>query len=219
VTEIQVYPDSEQLAQALIAEAVELIKSTKIENIAVSGGGLGILVATGLIQKLSDSDLLSKLKFYLADERFVTLDQPDSNLGQILSKTKHLSPSFYQFPLPSEHSLKEAANVANDQFGADFKFDLVLLGIGPDGHTASLFPSHSYPETTVVEEPNSPKPPAERLSFSYKVFNSSENVWFAVSGEEKATAVSQALSGNTNLPAGSISGAGNTKWFITEELA
>jgi len=219
VTEVQVYPDSEQLAEAIITEAVTLINSTKVTNIAVSGGGLGVEVAVGLIQKLAKDELLQNIKFYMADERFVSIDHADSNIGQILSRTSQLNPNFYQFPMPDQHSLQEAANVANNQLGDAFSFDLVLLGIGPDGHTASLFPSRSYPETTVVEESNSPKPPAERLSFSYKVFNASSHVWFAVSGAEKATAVSQALSGNKNLPAGMISGTNSTKWFITEELA
>ena len=219
MTEVQVYPDKQQLTDAVTSQAVELIQTTKIENIALSGGGLGVQVAVELIKKLAESDLLSNMKFYMADERFVEETHPESNIGQILSAISDLKVDFYHLPLPPENSLNQAANLANDQLGDDFKFDLVLLGIGPDGHTASLFPSRSYPENTVVAESNSPKPPAERLSFGYQVFNASDNVWFAVSGEQKATAVSQALSGNKNLPAGSVAGVKTTKWFLTEELA
>ncbi|MDR9362831.1 MAG: 6-phosphogluconolactonase [Microbacteriaceae bacterium] len=217
--QIQVYPDSDQLVEAVVEQSLELLSGMENPRVALSGGGTGVLIAAGLIQALSASNQLQKVMFFMADERFVEIDDPQSNLGQIKTLIGDLNPNIYSFELPPETTIMESVSRANEDLGEKFSFDLALMGCGPDGHTASLFPGHDYPEQTVIAETNSPKPPAQRISFGYSVFQRSSNVWFVASGAEKATAVSQGLIGNSELPVGRITGINTTNWFITEELA
>lgn len=217
--QVEVYADRNQLVEEVISQAVELIANYDSCKVALSGGTAGVEIAAGIIRSLDQKGILSKAKFFMADERFVELDDPQSNLGQIKQLIGDSQPNFFSFDLPSEASIDQSVASANQELGQDFSFDLALMGCGPDGHTASLFPGHEYPGQTVVAEMNSPKPPSVRISFGFKVFESTDHVWFAASGEDKATAVSQALVGNTDLPAGRITGQKSTKWFITEELA
>ena len=76
-------------------------------------------------------------------------------------------------------------------------FDICLLGMGPDGHVASIFPEHpsSYAEGEVIAVRASPKPPPERISLTLPVINRSHEVWFVVSGSDKAAAAKMALLG------------------------
>ena len=217
--EIEIHKDVQSLVDAVTEQAVELISSLNSPKVALSGGSTGVHIAAGVIKKLGELHRLEGVHFYLADERFVEPDDPDSNLGQILSLIRNLEPEVYRFKTPSEADIQSAVSSANTELGKDFSFDLALMGCGPDGHTASLFPGHQYPDDTCIAETNSPKPPAKRISFGYPAFMNSQHVWFSASGEDKATAVSQALIGNASLPAGKITGQKSTKWFLTEELA
>lgn len=216
--EVLVYQDVESMVQAAIENALETISKHDQPKVALSGGSTGVAVGAGLIRSLS-KDQLQSVKFFMADERFLPIEDAQSNWGQIRALIGDLKPNIYLFELPPAKALLASVASANFELGEDFSFDLALLGCGPDGHTASLFPAHQYPEQTVVAELNSPKPPSERISFGYRVFQKTSEVFFIASGAEKATAVSQGLIGNIDLPVGRITGMNTTKWFITEELA
>jgi 6-phosphogluconolactonase len=89
--------------------------------------------------------------------------------------------------------------------------------MGPDGHIASLFPGKPEPTAGVwvIAESDSPKPPAQRLSFTYEALNSADEVWFVVSGADKQDAVAVAMGDNpTELPVGRVHGITLTQWFI-----
>jgi 6-phosphogluconolactonase len=132
------------------------------------------------------------------------------------------------FPMPTVGSTPEAAARAYAEtltatLGATPpRFDLVFLGMGPDGHTASLFPGH--PEVTapsgelVVAVYNSPKPPPTRLSCTYRVLNAAANVIFLVSGADKAAALRDVLRGPVDvarLPAQGVRPeAGALVWLV-----
>ena len=82
------------------------------------------------------------------------------------------------------------------------EFDVVMLGLGPDGHVASLFPGHpalDVDDRIAVGVTNSPKPPPERVSLTYGALNRARSVWFLVSGEQKAPAVAAALAPEGDL--------------------
>lgn len=105
------------------------------------------------------------------------------------------------------------------------KFDLMLMGMGPDGHIASLFPGHPLVQEDkkwVSFINDSPKPPPERISFTLPVINSSANIALVVAGAGKATAVHVALSDVSNsdvLPVQLVAPEGELSWFLDKEAA
>lgn len=99
------------------------------------------------------------------------------------------------------------------------EFDVLLLGVGPDGHVASLFPGHAtlHEEArTVVGEPDSPKPPPRRVSLTYPAIRAAREVWFVAAGQDKAEAVAAALSGARvdEIPAAGALGTERTLWLV-----
>ena len=98
-----------------------------------------------------------------------------------------------------------------------------MLGIGPDGHIASLFPGFTQLDSTeiAVGVTGSPKPPPERVSLTFAALNRAKAVWFLVSGEGKAGAVAQALGGADphEIPAAGVTGHDETIWFLDRAAA
>ena len=95
--------------------------------------------------------------------------------------------------------------------------------MGPDGHVASIFPEHpsSYAEGDVIGVRASPKPPPERISLTLPVINRSHEVWFVVSGADKAAAAKMALlgAGPVQVPAAGVSGRERTLWLLDRDAA
>ena len=102
----------------------------------------------------------------------------------------------------------------------DTTFDICLLGMGPDGHVASLFPGHpsSNAAGDVIAVRESPKPPPERISLTLPVINRSAEVWFVVAGADKAEAARIALAGGP-VPAGRARGQLRTVWLLDDAAA
>ena len=95
--------------------------------------------------------------------------------------------------------------------------DLTILGMGPDGHVASLFPGMNHDGDLVVAVDNSPKPPPERLSFSLDLINRSDKIIFVVAGIDKAEAVESVHKNpECDLPAAKVEAKDQTLWIIDE---
>ena len=104
------------------------------------------------------------------------------------------------------------------------RLDVVLLGVGPDAHVASLFPEQAgirETDLTVVGVRNSPKPPPLRVSLTLPAINTAAEVWMVVAGEDKAGAVGLALAGANpvQVPAAGPTGRSRTLWLIDENAA
>ena len=192
-------------------------------NLVLTGGTLGIAIAAELAKQEID---WNRVRIWFGDERFVSLDDVDRNEAQAIAAWPQLAQlQLVRFPAPPM-KLTEAAERFSADFSAEFGdlaaadsvFDLVLLGMGPDGHVASLFPGHEHPMQWIVAEADSPKPPAERLSMSYEALNRSRRVWFVVSGAAKASALRSAMNG-TELPAGRVRGMDETLWLLDREIS
>lgn len=220
-----VFPDPSELIRSAakqLGEKLQELRSRPQVRILLTGGTLGI----ELLRELSELDLeLTNVQFYFGDERFVGLEHPDRNEAQGLSVWPALASQLHRFP-DSNQDLELAKEFMNTQLNLDLGpldgpgscFDLVILGMGPDGHVASLFPGKQHEFEWIVSEQNSPKPPAQRLSFSYEALNRSDEVWFLVSGAGKADAVRCALLDDCDLPAGNVKGMKSTLWFMDQEL-
>jgi 6-phosphogluconolactonase len=104
------------------------------------------------------------------------------------------------------------------------RFDVLLLGVGPDAHVASLFPELAgirTKGTTTVGVPDAPKPPPQRISLTLEAINTAQEVWLSVSGSDKAGAVGLALAGagHVQVPAAGARGLRRTLWLIDQDAA
>ncbi len=235
-----VHPDPHALARATAARLLlALVDAQAVRDqvhIAISGGSVG----TDVLGAVADSELLdlvdlSTVHVWWVDERFVPAGHADRNDRQAAEAL------FSRIPLPAEnlHPMPASDQVdslaeAGERYAAELArfaaegesqpvFDVVLLGMGPDGHIASLFPGHdslTAGGVTVVES-DSPKPPPQRVSLTFGSLNTARQVWLAAWGEGKAGAVASALRDDpvATTPAAGARGRDVTLWILDPAAA
>ena len=150
---------------------------------------------------LADSNIdWEKIHIWVSDERYVAIDHPQSNFGQIMKylTSKINLPSNHLHPLNTQLLLDQCAKSYQDQIIArnNAIFDLILLGMGDDGHTASLFPGHHdelASQKLVIPVTNSPKPPSQRISFTPKLINQSSQTILLSNNPVKSQMISDIL--------------------------
>lgn len=130
----------ERLGQAVYDASQQAIRERGQFSVAISGGSLPKLLAAGL--KSYDVDV-GKWNVFLADERVVPLDHDDSNYREIRFRIPSLPVIPIDPSLSSDECASEYTTKLVEKLGESPKFDMLLLGLGPDGHTCSLFPGHS----------------------------------------------------------------------------
>lgn len=204
----QVYSGRESLLQA----ALEFIRKCEAD----SGSTFSIVLAGGqtpleLYRMLSHEPMhWGKWRVYFGDERCLPPDHPDRNSFQARRAwLAHVPiPAAQIFIPPAELGPAEAASRYSAVLAQAGEFDLVLLGLGEDGHTASLFPGRDMGQGAAEVLPvfDAPKPPPERISLSAPRLSRSRRVLFLVSGADKREAVSDWLQGK-EIPASRISAA------------
>jgi 6-phosphogluconolactonase len=230
--EVLLHPAADDVAEALaarlIARLVDIQRAFRVPQVALTGGRIatkayGRLAADGAHSAVD----WSRVELWWGDERFVPADDPDRNAKQaldILTAKLPFSPDrIHPMPASDEgQDLDAAAEAYGSRLGATI-FDICLLGMGPDGHVASIFPEHpsSYASGEVIAVRASPKPPPERISVTLTVINRSREVWFIVSGSDKAAAAKMALlgAGPVQVPAGGVSGTERTLWLLDRDAA
>lgn len=181
----------------------------------------------------------ARVDVFWADERYAPADSADRNDAPANRLLFSHSPfkAARLFPMPASDgpfaNLDEAATGYAEQLSAARRpddpdelphFDVLLLGVGPDGHCASLFPEHpsAYDESgPVIAVRNSPKPPPLRISLSFAGLAAANEIWFVASGAGKARAVALALSGagRVQVPAAGPRGRLRTLWLVDREAA
>ncbi len=216
------------VAQQIAQLSAEAIRTRGRFTVAISGGSLPELAFPPLTADPHRQQIAWQAwHVFLADERCVPLDDEDSNY--------HLARPylFDQVPIPASQIYPidptltpQAMAIAYQTqmqtvFGQNSAwpvFDLILLGMGPDGHTASLFPNHPLlDEATrwVAEITDSPKPPPERITLTLPVLNYARQIIFVVTGRSKATAMRQIAAQPDSLPAGRVQPSA-ALWFVDE---
>ena len=212
------------IAQAIsdFAELVGELREFKSElTVLLTGGTLGIEFIAALGETSVDA---TNIHFIFGDERYVPRDHADRNEHQALAVFPGLQRYLIRYPEASE-KLEDAKQAFSFELENLFgpiaspsrQIDLTISGMGPDGHIASLFPGVAHEDAWIVSEDNSPKPPSERLSFSYQALNSSERVWFLVAGAGKADALRSVYAGQ--LPASKVQGLSETRWYLDKEIS
>lgn len=201
-------------------------------SLVLSGGKtpetLYLLLATCHYQSRLD---WSRVHLFWGDERYVPHDDPRSNYS--LAYTAWLSkapiPPENIHPMPTHYPNPDDAARAYEaelraHFGAEAPFpvfDLVLLGLGDDGHIASLFPGDPVLEETTrwVVPSRAPVAPPQRLTLTLPVLNASPRIWFLVSGDAKRAAIEQLFSGaECTLPAARIHPRMERFWWLSDSL-
>ena len=214
--------------QALKNAAIETIKACAAQSIR-DRGQFHLVLAGGNTPRevyrecrLLQTDW-SAWHIYFGDERCLPPNDPERNSFMAAEAwLNHTQiPTTQIHPIPAEHGATIAAQHYAETLRSTGDFDLVLLGLGEDGHTASLFPDHERgdkpdaPDTLVVTD--APKPPPERVSLSANRLSRSRHVVFLVSGMGKLAAVSAWRSGQ-DIPARSISPGSGVDVFCEAAL-
>lgn len=232
--EVIVYSDADAVAQSTAARLLlrigDVLAHQDRADIVLTGGTVGIAtLAAAAASPLASTIDWTDVHIWWGDERFVPAGHDDRNEGQAQSAL------LASLPLPEDNihrvagegdvSTAEdaAARYAREYADADSPaFDVLMLGLGPDGHVASLFPGHpglEASETAVIAVHDSPKPPPTRVSLTFETINAAREVWVVAAGAGKADAVARCLHGDDTLPGAAVSGTDRTLWLIDAAAA
>jgi 6-phosphogluconolactonase len=241
---VVVHRDAGMLARAVAARMVTALVDAQAArgraSVVLTGGGIG----TAALHELAaaparDAIDWARLDIWWGDERFLPTGHPERNETQAraaLLDAVEVDPARVH-PMaasdgPDGEDLDAAAERYADELAAAVPnegsasvpaFDVLLLGVGPDGHIASLFPESPalHDERLVLPVRGAPKPPPTRLSLSLAAINTAREVWLVAAGEEKAGAVRMGLSGAgpTQVPAAGAHGSARTLWLLDRPAA
>lgn len=228
---------ADRVADRFLTRVRARTRNGRIAHIALTGGSMGgaVLAAVAAHPRTSKIDW-SLVHFWWGDERFLERDDSDRNSRQsrdaLLDQLAIPAENIHEIASPSDGlTLDEAATAYAEElarFATDEhawpSFAVCFLGVGPDGHIASLFPDR--PEVTVTDAAalpvrDSPKPPPERVTLTRPVINSSKRVWLVLTGADKASALGLALAGASysSVPAAGAKGRKRTIFFVDEAAA
>ncbi|WP_169728953.1 6-phosphogluconolactonase [Desulfatirhabdium butyrativorans] len=238
---IRIFPDRQQLALQVAACITRFARDTGRNggrfSVALSGGSLLESLASGLLRApCRDGIDWSMWRFFFADERLVPWDSPDSNFGAAKRMLLDHLPvhSGQVYPVPVWLEPEEAAKCYETDIRGVFaqtpaiipQFDLILLGVGQDGHTASLFPGHSAlreEKRLIVPVLDAPKYPPVRVTMSLPLIREARHVLVVATGAGKAEILGEVLGDGkepSRFPAGMIQPLnGDWQWMIDRDAA
>ena len=243
--EIRSYPSLPELSRAaaeFICDLAEArIKEKNIFTLVLSGGSTPRLLYEELArQAISKRIDWQKTHIFWGDERYLPPDHPDSNyrlafqtlvskvdippanLHQILTEGRSANGAAEAYEKTLRHFFRPSAGSEEHTYLPSF--DLVLLGLGEDGHTASLFPGDAALEEkyrwVVTVDGASASPPVPRITLTLPVLNKAECVIFLVSGSDKKEVFAEIINnpGTAAYPAARVRPSGRLLWFIDEWL-
>jgi len=232
---VEVHEDAAELSTAVAGELLNRIADVQaaggVPSICLTGGTIAESIHREVARLAPESGVdWGAVEFWFGDERFVAPDSPDRNAGQakaaFLDEVGVPAHRIHQMPSTAEVADIDtgAAAYAQELLASKGHFDVMMLGVGPDGHIASLFPG--FPQldafdVLAVGVTGSPKPPPERISLTFQALRDSTSVWYLVSGDGKADAVASALGGADvhETPAAGVQGKEETIWFLDRGAA
>ncbi len=242
VPSVLVHRDQEVLAKAIAARLVTRLVDVQSArggaHLVLTGGGVGTAcLAEVAATPAHDAVDWGRLDIWWGDERFLPAGDPERNETgarealldrvRVDGKRVHPMPSADQGLTPEAAAERYAAELRAatrpDDHGEVPSFDVLMLGLGPDGHVASLFPGMPalYERRPVVAVRGAPKPPPTRLSLTLPALRTAREVWIIAAGESKAKAARLALSdaGPVQVPAAGARGRQRTLFLLDRAAA
>lgn len=234
---------AETVAAGLLTRLVEVQAERGTASVVLTGGGVGIATLEAVRRsRVRDAVDWRRVDVWWGDERFVAGDSSERNdvqAREALLDALDLDPErVHPMGAPGgpdgddpdaaaeryTGSLAAAAAGQKDRSDAlTPAFDVLLLGMGPEGHTASIFPESpaAHDERTVLAVHDCPKPPPTRVSLGLTALNAARQVWFVVAGEAKAAMVAVSVPGTApvQVPAAGVRGTERTRWLLDEAAA
>ncbi len=239
---VVVHESADVLAAAVAARLLtRLVDAQTVRGTAslvLTGGGVGIAALRAVRQSPARAAVeWSRVDIWWGDERFLPVDDPERNERQAreaLLDALPLDPARVH-PMgalggpdgrDADAAAERYAGALAAAAAADHDvpaFDVLLLGMGPEGHTASIFPESpaAHDERTAFAVHGCPKPPPTRISLGFSAINEAREVWMVVAGADKAAMVAAALSGagRVQVPAAGVTGRSQTRWLLDEAAA
>ena len=237
MSEIKIFSDIDQLYTALAKKIITVLLKTKKNphrkriNIALSGGNTPIGLLAHLLDGYTGLNVWRYVEIYWVDERHVPFDNPESNYGSIRPFIEGLGIPLNQIhPMGSNLNTENAAKSYNElielidthrPLGSPL-FDLSILGLGADGHMASLFPGvdHQH-DTAFCKATQHPETGQPRISLTLSALNRSGCCIFLASGQSKAKIISTVVKGgdNPHFPASLIQPESPPLWYLDKAAA
>jgi 6-phosphogluconolactonase len=236
-SDVRVHPDAEALsravARALLHRITEITRDGTRFSLALAGGSTPRTLYRVLAAEYRDKIPWAQVDLFWGDERYVSWDDQHSNyrlvretlLDHVPIPGRNVHPMPTDFPEPDEAALAYERTLRNRFSGPWPRMDLILLGMGADGHTASLFPGSPAlgEQKRWVVAVQGPAEPRVRLTLTLPVLNCAASVFLLVTGAEKADALRRALTGSPDpsaCPAGAVRPAGGALvWWVDEKAA
>ena len=225
---VEVLPDADALAEAIAERLSALVADLQAQGrtprVVLTGGTIAAAAYQRIDANAAD---WHDVEFWFGDERFMPEGHADRNDQQARDAFLDRVGATGVHSIADNDCSLSAAQAADEYAAAlpDEPFDLVLLGMGSDGHVASLFPHHAMLheiDRACAELFDSPKPPPVRISMTFPTLNRTNAAWFLVSGDEKADAVARALANDGTVdetPARGVRGRQDTIWLLDEAAA
>lgn len=237
--EVVLHDSGDELAHGvagrLVALLLEIQQEGRVPSVVLTGGTIAYAAYQSVLEAPGrDRVDWSRVDFWYGDERFVPADDSERNALQsreaLLSalpvdpaRVHEMPPSDGVYGDDVDAAAAAYAEEVGRALGDTGRFDVLLLGVGPDGHCASLFPGHDEVRATglAVAVRSSPKPPPTRISLTMDVLHRADEVWFIASGDGKAKAVHDALGGADveEVPAAGPRGQRRTLWLLDSGAA
>jgi 6-phosphogluconolactonase len=221
--DLTLYADAAELTTEVVAQLLQSIEEGLTEgarfDLALTGGTLGLAISKSLVEVLNqNSDDFAGLHIWWSDERFVEGASEERNAIPFHKKLSNKNVTVHEVISSDLGSAEEALTDYDSQL-ENVNLDLAILGLGPDGHVASIFPGRSDLDNLnrvfLIED--SPKPPSVRISFTMAMINSAEKVWIVATGEGKAEAVTKIIEADLSIPASYVRGSHHTRLIVDTE--
>ncbi|MEZ3160084.1 6-phosphogluconolactonase [Microbacterium sp. BWT-B31] len=228
---------AESVATRFLHRCIRRSDPSRPIHVSLTGGSMGSAVLKAIAaHPKRDRVNWSNVHFWWSDERFVPRDDPERNelqarealLDQLDIPAGNIhaiaaSDDGIDLDAAAEQYARELALFPSDD-GPFPSFDISFLGVGPDGHIASLFPDRAeilVTDRTALAVRDSPKPPPERVTLTRPVLNASKRLWMVLVGPDKASALGLALAGASysSVPAAGAKGRKRTVFFVDESAA